>query len=107
MARLADVELQCMAAFFGGAVAQEVLKTSGKLTPIKQRFNYSMVDVLPELTPADNQPIGSRYDGLIQVFGHSIVQKLGELKILMVLSSSCLEPPECDRCIGGLWVVRL
>merc|ERR1712166_733728 len=53
-------------------------------TPIQQYLNVSMEAVLPDVKPVDTDPIGSRYDDLIQVFGRSFVERLGNLNIFMV-----------------------
>lgn len=59
----ADVELQPMCAFFGGIVAQELVKIGGKYTPIMQWLNMPCFEALPELgsEPTDTAPLGCRY----------------------------------------------
>jgi ubiquitin-activating enzyme E1 len=84
IANFAGVELQAMTAFWGGIVSQELVKVSGKFTPIQQYLNVSMEAVLPDTKPTDTDPIGSRYDDLIQIFGRSFVERLGNLNIFMV-----------------------
>eukprot|EP00656_Telonema_subtile_P056245 TRINITY_DN8945_c0_g4_i1.p1 TRINITY_DN8945_c0_g4~~TRINITY_DN8945_c0_g4_i1.p1 ORF type:complete len:976 (+),score=373.96 TRINITY_DN8945_c0_g4_i1:219-3146(+) len=84
VAMYAGVELQGMTAFWGGIVSQELVKIAGKFTPIRQFLNFSMSKCLPDAPPTDTTPIGSRYDDLIQVFGRSFVEKLGNLRIFMV-----------------------
>eukprot|EP00658_Telonema_sp_P-2_P013239 TRINITY_DN15010_c0_g2_i6.p1 TRINITY_DN15010_c0_g2~~TRINITY_DN15010_c0_g2_i6.p1 ORF type:complete len:1161 (-),score=378.85 TRINITY_DN15010_c0_g2_i6:31-3513(-) len=84
VAMYAGVELQGMTAFWGGIVSQELVKVAGKFTPIRQFLNFGMTKCLPDSPPGDTAPIGSRYDDLIQVFGRSLVEKLGNLKIFMV-----------------------
>ena len=70
-------------AAMGGLVAQEVLKAcSGKFTPIFQWLYFDAIECLPEqgVTEEDAQPIGSRYDAQIAIFGKSFQQKLGDVK---------------------------
>lgn len=70
-------------ASMGGLVAQEVLKAcSGKFTPIYQWFYYDAIECLPEngVEEADAQPVGSRYDAQIAIFGKKFQEKLGDVK---------------------------
>ena len=75
-----------MAAFTGGVLAQEVVKCTGKFTPIPGFMHFSAPEVLPDESPssADTFPRGSRYDELAAVFGWPFVEKLGSLKYFMV-----------------------
>ena len=78
------VELQPMCAFVGGIVAQELVKISGKFTPIMQFLNYHAFEALPETTPEDTAPMNTRYDDQIAVYGRKFQEMLGDLKIFMV-----------------------
>lgn len=80
--------LSPMAAFLGGIAAQEVQKaTSGKFTPLNQWFYFESAECLPESaypTPSDAQPLNSRYDGQIVVFGKKFQDKLLNLRNFIV-----------------------
>jgi len=78
------VELQPLAAFLGGEVAQEVVKVGGKYTPIPGFMHFNVIEVLPDEAPADTAPLGTRYDNLVAVFGKAFVDRLGDLKYFMV-----------------------
>ena len=80
----AGVELQPLCAFFGGIVAQELVKISGKFTPIMQFLNYHAFEALPDNSPSDTQPLGSRYDDQIAIYGRKFQEMLGDLKLFMV-----------------------
>jgi ubiquitin-activating enzyme E1 len=80
----AAVELQPLSAFFGGVLAQEVVKAGGKYTPIPGFLHFNAVETLPSQPPSDTAPTGSRYDNLIAVFGKGFVEELGNLKYFMV-----------------------
>jgi ubiquitin-activating enzyme E1 len=82
----AGVELQPLCAFLGGIVSQELVKISGKYTPIMQWLNYHAFEALPDSPPpaAELAPLGSRYDDQIAVFGRSFQETLGDLKLFMV-----------------------
>lgn len=88
-ALIAQVELQPLASFFGSVVAQEVVKISGKYTPIHQWFHISSEAVLPEKADyagnkAEFAPADSRYDHQIAIFGKTFQNKLENLKVFMV-----------------------
>ncbi|KAG2386072.1 hypothetical protein C9374_003221 [Naegleria lovaniensis] len=82
--------LNPMAAFLGGIVAQEVQKAcSGKFSPLNQYLHFDSLECLPEdetLYPTEDecQPMGTRYDGQIAVFGKNFQVKLGDVKEFIV-----------------------
>jgi ubiquitin-activating enzyme E1 len=57
-----------MAAFFGGIVAQEIMKHTGKYTPLKQWLHYDIFESLPRVE-VNRNPMNSRYDDQILVYG--------------------------------------
>ena len=60
-----------MAAFFGGIVAQEIVKYTGKYSPLKQWLHYDIFETLPNAS-ADRTPLNCRYDDQILVYGRDI-----------------------------------
>eukprot|EP01027_Heterolobosea_sp_BB2_P001334 GEZU01002038.1.p1 GENE.GEZU01002038.1~~GEZU01002038.1.p1 ORF type:complete len:1006 (+),score=425.20 GEZU01002038.1:121-3138(+) len=79
--------LNPMAAFLGGFAAQEVQKAvSGKFTPLKQWLYFDFVEALPDPLPSEEevQPVGSRYDGQIVVFGKKFQEVLGNTRQFIV-----------------------
>lgn len=81
-------DLSPMAAFFGGIVAQEVLKAvSGKFNPVQQWMYFDSLESLPTATKRSVElckPIGSRYDGQIAVFGTEYQEKIANLTQFLV-----------------------
>eukprot|EP01116_Phalansterium_solitarium_P005095 TRINITY_DN1640_c0_g1_i4.p1 TRINITY_DN1640_c0_g1~~TRINITY_DN1640_c0_g1_i4.p1 ORF type:complete len:1025 (+),score=498.95 TRINITY_DN1640_c0_g1_i4:192-3266(+) len=80
-------ELAPMTAVVGGIASQEVLKAvSGKYAPIQQWLYYDAVEILPatELTAADVQPAGTRYDGQSTVVGNALQDKIRNLNLFLV-----------------------
>jgi len=75
IARLAQAQTSCHAAFFGGIVAQEVVKFIGKFTPIRQWLHYDNFELLPE-GEANRTLLNSRYDDQIAIFGQEFQEKL-------------------------------
>jgi len=50
-----------MAAFLGGVLAQEIVKYTGKYSPLKQWLHYDIFETLPQ-GDVDRTPMNSRYD---------------------------------------------
>lgn len=81
-------------AFFGGLVAQEVLKAcTGKFTPLKQYMYFDSLESLPNpeqypRTTETTKSINSRYDNQIAVFGLKFQQKLANSKVFLVGSGA-------------------
>jgi len=82
----AGAELQPMAAFIGGVLAQEVVKCTGKFTPLPGFLHFSTPESLPSEAPSqdDTKPRGHRNDELASVFGWSFIETLGNLNYFMV-----------------------
>ena len=81
-------DLSPMAAFFGGIIAQEILKAvSGKFQPIKQWLYFDSLESIPtsvKRSPETCRPVGSRYDGQIAVLGTEFQEKIANLKQFLV-----------------------
>jgi len=82
----ASVELQPVAAFIGGVLAQEVVKCTGKFTPIPGFMHFRAGEALPEekASAADTAPRDDRCDELAAVYGWPFVEKISNLKYFMV-----------------------
>ena len=86
-AKVCTGDLCPMNGAIGGITAQEVMKAcTGKFTPISQYLAFDAIECLPDEEPSveDIQPIGSRYDGQIVVFGRKFQETLGKLKYFIV-----------------------
>jgi ubiquitin-activating enzyme E1 len=83
-ARHAAIELQPLCTFFGGFIAHEIIKFTGKYTPVNGWFFHDALEALPSsaLSEADRTPMDSRYDNTIQVFGRSF-QVSGSLALVI------------------------
>lgn len=86
-------DLSPMVAYIGGFVAQEALKAcSGKFHPLVQHLYVDSLESLPSQTStldeAEFQPIGSRYDGQIQVLGKAFHEKLTNVSQFLVGSGA-------------------
>jgi ubiquitin-activating enzyme E1 len=84
-------DLSPMVAVIGGFVAQEVLKAcSAKFHPMQQNMYFDSLESLPREAPteADCQPLNSRYDGQIAVFGKSFQDKIASVRQFLVGSGA-------------------
>ena len=83
VSRFASASLSPVAAFFGGVVAQEVVKFTGKYTPITQWLHLDFFKSLPtaDVTREAKQ---SRYDDQIMIFGSEFQEKLLKQRLFLV-----------------------
>jgi len=83
-AKLFGTELTGFCAFLGGAIAQEVLKKSGKFTPLKQWIHHDeqilVCDDVTNTTPT----FGSRYDYQISIMGKDFQNQMANQKVFLV-----------------------
>ncbi len=87
----AQGDLSPMVAVIGGFVAQEVLKAcSAKFHPMVQYLYFDSLESLPTHLPTEDdcQPIGSRYDNQIAVFGKHFQHKIQNTKQFLVGSGA-------------------
>jgi ubiquitin-activating enzyme E1 len=87
LAYQATGDLPPVTAVIGGFVAQEVLKAcSAKFHPMLQHLYFDSLESLPSSLPSeqDCQPLGSRYDGQIAVFGKAFQDKLANHRQFLV-----------------------
>eukprot|EP00771_Trimastix_marina_P000739 gnl/Trimastix_PCT/1769.p1 GENE.gnl/Trimastix_PCT/1769~~gnl/Trimastix_PCT/1769.p1 ORF type:complete len:1122 (+),score=389.36 gnl/Trimastix_PCT/1769:381-3368(+) len=75
-----------LAALLGGIVGQEVIKRTGKFAPLHQWFHWDLSEILSdEVLPTEEyQPLSSRYDAQIGVFGRTVQEKMNALQVFMV-----------------------
>mmetsp|Transcript_16633 Transcript_16633/g.19940 ORF Transcript_16633/g.19940 Transcript_16633/m.19940 type:complete len:864 (+) Transcript_16633:406-2997(+) len=101
LSRFAECRFQPLCCFFGGVVAQEVIKLTGKFTPLQQWMHIDAFEVLPEVlvdsvnfsdtfqvTKEDREPLGCRYDDIIKIIGRPLHAKLMQSKTFMVGSGA-------------------
>lgn len=84
-------DLAPMNSVFGAFVAQEVLKSvSAKFHPMVQYMYFDSLESMPSAIPTeqDCQPVGSRYDPQIAVFGKTFQEKIANHKQFLVGSGA-------------------
>jgi ubiquitin-activating enzyme E1 len=71
--------------FLGGVVAQEIVKFTGKYTPIDQWLWFDFFEILENLPANVNRsPMNSRYDDQISIFGQELQEKLFKSNVFMI-----------------------
>ena len=84
-AKLYGTELTGFAAYLGGAVAQEVIKKTGKFTPIDGWMHHEDNALIPAeadgVAPAGCA--GTRYDDYISVLGADFIARAADQRVLL------------------------
>ena len=77
VAKWARAQISPLAAFFGGIIAQEIIKATGKYIPIDQWLIMDFFEVVENLGDVDRTlPEKSRYLDQIAIFGNDIQNKI-------------------------------
>ena len=83
--RWASAEICPITGFFGGIIAQEIIKATGKYEPIDQWLMMDFLEIVENIKEdADRSLKGSRYDDQIAIFGNEIQEKIEKSKIFMI-----------------------
>ena len=78
-------EISPVCAFLGGVVAQEIVKFTGKYTPINQWLIFDFFETVANLGDnVDRTLKNSRYDDQIAIYGNDIQKKIAESNIFMI-----------------------
>ena len=85
VARWASVHVTPVCAFFGGIIAQEIIKATGKYIPIDQWVMYDFFESIENLGDNIDRTLKNcRYDDQIAIFGNEIQQKIQNSNMFMV-----------------------
>lgn len=68
----AGCSISPMCAFFGGIVAQEIVKLTGKYSPLKQWLHFDIYETLPREDNINRATTGTRYDDQIAIYGQEL-----------------------------------
>ncbi|KAL4461677.1 hypothetical protein ABPG72_016686 [Tetrahymena utriculariae] len=83
IALYARAQITPLSSFWGGIVAQEIVKFTGKFTPLRQWLHYECFEALPE-GEVNRTLLNSQYDDQIAIFGREFQQKLLEQRTFLV-----------------------
>lgn len=83
VARYARAQISPLVSFWGGIIAQEVVKYTGKFTPVLQWLHNEFFEALPS-TEVNRVVKGSQYDDFISIFGQETLQKVHNTRAFMV-----------------------
>ena len=85
VARWAAANITPVCAFFGGIIAQEIIKTTGKYIPIDQWLIFDFLEVAENLGDNIDRTLKNcRYDDQIAIFGNEIQKKIQGSNMFMV-----------------------
>jgi len=85
IASWARAEISPVCAFLGGVVAQEIVKFTGKYTPINQWLLFDFFETVANLgDKVDRTLKNGRYDDQIAIFGNEIQNKIEDSNIFMI-----------------------
>jgi len=81
----AKSEISPICSFLGGIAAQEIIKFTGKYTPINQWLWFEFSEITENIPEnADKSLKNCRYDDQIAIFGNEVQKKLSDLNIFMI-----------------------
>ena len=85
IASWARSEISPVCAFLGGVVSQEIVKYTGKYTPINQWLLFDFFEAVANLGEnVDRNLKGTRYDDQIAIFGNEMQKKIEDSNIFMI-----------------------
>ena len=85
VARWASANIPPICAFFGGIIAQEIIKSTGKYIPIDQWLIYDFFETVENIKDdAPRKLKNCRYDDQIAIFGNEIQEKIEKTNIFQV-----------------------
>jgi len=83
-AMFASSSIVPQAAFFGGIIAQEIVKYTGKYSPLKQWLHYDILESVDMDAQCNREPMNCRYDDQIKIYGREMQEKLGNVRTFMI-----------------------
>ena len=83
--RWSSANISPVCAFFGGIIAQQIIKATGKYIPIDQWLIYDFFEVVENLNDKIDRTLkNSRYDDQIAIFGNEIQENIQKSNIFMI-----------------------
>ena len=84
VSRFSNCSISPMASFFGGIVAQEAVKFTGKYTPIIQWLHIDFFNALPKDKYITREHMNWQYDDQIAIFGREVQEKILKQNVFLV-----------------------
>ena len=90
MVRFSRIHFTSICTFLGGIVAQEIIKVTGKFTPVQQWIHFDFFEVFQYSLNKNNNNvvyqnnIHSRYNEQLSIIGEETNENLKNLKILLI-----------------------
>ena len=83
VANYARAQISPMCSFWGGIVCQEIIKITGKYTPLRQWLHYDVFECLPK-DEVSRSLLNTRYDDFISIFGNELLEKFKNQRIFLI-----------------------
>eukprot|EP00828_Plagiopyla_frontata_P001980 TRINITY_DN1005_c0_g1_i2.p1 TRINITY_DN1005_c0_g1~~TRINITY_DN1005_c0_g1_i2.p1 ORF type:complete len:795 (+),score=155.73 TRINITY_DN1005_c0_g1_i2:97-2481(+) len=83
IALYARTQTSMLASFWGGIACQEIIKFTGKFTPLSQWLHFDTLEIIPD-QQVERKIMNSRYDDQIALFGNEFHNKLTQQKIFLI-----------------------
>ena len=84
LAKWSRAEISPICSFIGGIMAQEIVKYTGKYSPIDQWIWFDFYNSVKNLKKKECNLNNSRYDEQISIFGNDIQNKLSNVNIFLI-----------------------
>ena len=84
LAKWSRAEIIPLCSFMGGIIAQEIVKYSGKFSPIEQWIWFDFYDCVKDLKITDKNLKNNRYDEQISIFGNDMQNILKNINIFLI-----------------------
>ena len=85
VARWAAANITPVCTFFGGIIAHEIIKTTGKYVPIDQWLIFDFFEVVENLGDNIDRSLKKcRYDDQIAIFGNEIQKKIQKSNMFII-----------------------
>ena len=84
ISKWSKAELSPICSFIGGIMTQEIIKFTGKYTPLEQWAWFDFYDTIKDLNINDRNLNNSRYDEQIAIYGNNLQNKLSNLNLFMI-----------------------
>ncbi|EAS04669.2 ubiquitin-activating enzyme E1 (macronuclear) [Tetrahymena thermophila SB210] len=79
----ARAHISPVASFWGGVVAQEIVKFTGKFTPLRQWLHHEVFECLPD-SQVTREVVDSQNGHYVAIFGKEFQESLSKIKLFLV-----------------------
>ena len=81
--RFANTQISPCSSFWGGIITQEIVKKTGKYSPLRQWLHHEFFEVLPEGEVQRTQ-VKTRFSDYVVLFGDEFLKKASESSSFLI-----------------------